>query len=93
MSDADRDAALSRPKSETTRLEDLGRLRPRPIEAIFENLQVKRDLYSALDQRLQGEPRFFASNTSTLSITEIAGGCGRRRTRSSECISVYLRSS
>ena len=74
MSDADRDAALSR-LSETTRLEDLADC-DLVIEAIFENLQVKRDLYSALDSVCK-ESTIFASNTSTLSITEIAGGCGR----------------
>ena len=46
------------------------------IEAVFENLKVKRDLFAALDQVCPNHT-IFASNTSTLSITEIAGGSGR----------------
>ena len=46
------------------------------IEAIFENLDVKRDLFGTLNSLCKPET-IFASNTSTLSITEIAGGCGR----------------
>ncbi len=46
------------------------------IEAVFEELSVKRDLLRALDAVC--EPRtIFASNTSTLSITEIAAGSKR----------------
>jgi 3-hydroxybutyryl-CoA dehydrogenase len=46
------------------------------IEAVFESLEVKHQIFSALDP-LCGEHTLFASNTSTLSITEIAGGAGR----------------
>ncbi len=46
------------------------------IEAVFESLAVKHELFSALD-RICGPETLFASNTSTLSITEIAGGSGR----------------
>lgn len=46
------------------------------IEAIFEDLAVKHSLFSAL-HALCGEHTIFASNTSTISITEIAGGSGR----------------
>ena len=46
------------------------------IEAVFENLEVKRALFAELNG-VCGEHTIFASNTSTLSITEIAGGCGR----------------
>jgi len=46
------------------------------IEAVFESLQVKRDLFGALNA-ICPDHTLFASNTSTLSITEIAGGCGR----------------
>src|SRR5260221_9247868 len=46
------------------------------IEAVFENLKVKHDLLAQLDKACS--PRtIFASNTSTLSITEIAAGSGR----------------
>lgn len=46
------------------------------IEAIFEDLQVKHDLFSKLN-KICGPKTLFASNTSTISITEIAGGSGR----------------
>jgi 3-hydroxybutyryl-CoA dehydrogenase len=43
------------------------------IEAIFEDLAAKRDLLKRLDAAC-AEDAIFASNTSTLSITEIASG-------------------
>lgn len=46
------------------------------IEAIFEELEVKGQLFSALDAVCPAET-LFASNTSTLSITEIAAKSGR----------------
>jgi 3-hydroxybutyryl-CoA dehydrogenase len=46
------------------------------IEAIFESLEVKRKLLKDLNA-VCNEDTIFASNTSTLSITEIASGCGR----------------
>lgn len=46
------------------------------IEAIFENLEVKQELFKTLDAICK-PGTIFASNTSTLSITQIAGGCGR----------------
>jgi 3-hydroxybutyryl-CoA dehydrogenase len=46
------------------------------IEAVFESLAVKHALFAALDQVCPPHT-IFASNTSTLSITEIAGGSGR----------------
>lgn len=46
------------------------------IEAVFEDLKVKHGLFSALD-KICPPHTIFASNTSTLSITEIAGGSGR----------------
>ncbi|MEK9722915.1 MAG: 3-hydroxyacyl-CoA dehydrogenase NAD-binding domain-containing protein, partial [Rhodospirillaceae bacterium] len=46
------------------------------IEAVFEDLGVKRELLAALDGVCKPET-IFASNTSTLSITEIAAGCSR----------------
>lgn len=46
------------------------------IEAVYESLEVKHEAYEALDAVC---PRhaIFASNTSTLSITELAAGSGR----------------
>ena len=46
------------------------------IEAVFEDLQVKHKLFSSLHE-LCPDDTIFASNTSTISITEIAGGSGR----------------
>jgi 3-hydroxybutyryl-CoA dehydrogenase len=46
------------------------------IEAVFEELSVKHALFGALD-RICPKETIFASNTSTISITEIAGGSGR----------------
>lgn len=46
------------------------------IEAVFEDLKVKHELFSRLDE-ICPRHTLFASNTSTISITEIAGGSGR----------------
>ena len=46
------------------------------IEAVFEDLAVKHALFRELDAACPPHT-IFASNTSTLSITEIAGGSGR----------------
>lgn len=43
------------------------------VEAVFEDLATKRDLLKRLDE-VCSEDAIFASNTSTLSITEIASG-------------------
>jgi 3-hydroxybutyryl-CoA dehydrogenase len=59
----------------TTTLEDLAGCDV-VIEAVFEDLGVKHQLFGALD-KVCPPHTIFASNTSTISITEIAGGCGR----------------
>jgi 3-hydroxybutyryl-CoA dehydrogenase len=46
------------------------------IEAVFENLKVKHDLFAALNEVCPPHT-LFVSNTSTLSITEIAAGSRR----------------
>jgi 3-hydroxybutyryl-CoA dehydrogenase len=46
------------------------------IEAVFENLAVKHELLAKLNAVCPAQT-IFASNTSTLSITEIAAGSGR----------------
>ncbi len=46
------------------------------IDAVFEDLGVKHQLFAGLDKVCPAHT-IFASNTSTLSITEIAGGSGR----------------
>jgi 3-hydroxybutyryl-CoA dehydrogenase len=60
------------------RTTDLGRLAEADlvIEAVFEDLAVKRALMAALDD-VCAEEAIVASNTSTLSITEIASGSKR----------------
>jgi 3-hydroxybutyryl-CoA dehydrogenase len=50
------------------------------IEAIVENLQVKRDTYARLDALCKPET-VFASNTSSLSITEMMIATGAERQR------------
>ncbi len=74
MSAGDRDAALGR-MSPAAGLEALAGC-DLVIEAVFEELRVKQALFRALDPICAGRA-IFASNTSTLSITEIASGCGR----------------
>jgi 3-hydroxybutyryl-CoA dehydrogenase len=59
----------------TTRIEDLGKS-DIVIEAVFEDLKVKHALFAELD-KVCPPHTLFASNTSTISITEIAGGSGR----------------
>lgn len=74
MSAADKDAVMAR-LSRTTKLDDLAAA-DLVIEAVFEDLSVKKDLLGKLG-KVCPEPTIFASNTSTLSITEIASGSGR----------------
>ncbi len=74
MSDQDRKSTIAR-MSTTTSLERLTDC-DMVIEAVFEDLNVKQDLFRDLNT-VCGEHAIFASNTSTLSITEIASGCGR----------------
>jgi len=46
------------------------------VEAIYENLEVKKELFADLD-KLTGPDTILASNTSAFSITEIANATGR----------------
>ena len=46
------------------------------VEAIVESLEVKRDLFRSLEQRISADA-VIATNTSSLSVTEIAAGCNR----------------
>ena len=59
----------------TTRLADLAQC-DLVIEAVFESLKVKHELFGELNT-VCPKHTVFASNTSTLSITEIAAGSGR----------------
>ena len=46
------------------------------IEAVVETFEVKAEVFRALDERL-GEDAILASNTSSISITELAAATGR----------------
>ena len=74
MTQEECNAAVSNLTS-TTELKDLADA-DLVIEAVFEDLAAKQELLKTLD-RVCGDATIFASNTSTLSITEIASGCGR----------------
>ena len=69
LSAADRDQVRGRLRG-TTNVEDL-KESDVIIEAIIEQLPAKRELWSALD-KICPKPTIFASNTSSLSITEMA---------------------
>jgi 3-hydroxybutyryl-CoA dehydrogenase len=69
LSTADRDQVRGRLRG-TTNLEDLKDSNV-IIEAIIEQLPAKRELWGALD-KICPKPTIFASNTSSLSITEMA---------------------
>ena len=71
---ADRDAAAAR-LSLTTDLADLARC-DLVIEAVVEDLAVKRGVFAELDGVLAPES-ILATNTSALSVTEIASESGR----------------
>lgn len=68
-------AAISR-LSVTTDLAEAAQESVWVIEAIFENMEAKRDLFSRLNE-LCSPQTIFASNTSGLSISEIAASGGR----------------
>lgn len=68
LTSVQKDEALARLKG-TTRLGLLSE-KDLIIEAIIENLQIKRETYANLDQICKPET-IFASNTSSLSITEM----------------------
>jgi 3-hydroxybutyryl-CoA dehydrogenase len=74
LASPDRDAAWNR-LSSTTRLEDLAEC-DLIVEAIVENLAVKKETYAALD-RLCAPATIFCSNTSSLTITEMSAATKR----------------
>ncbi|MGH3368266.1 MAG: 3-hydroxyacyl-CoA dehydrogenase family protein [Nocardioidaceae bacterium] len=71
---ADRDAALSR-ISTTTDLEAAGRADV-AVEAVFENLDVKQEVFQTLD-RVCRDDALLATNTSAIPITRIAAATQR----------------
>lgn len=74
MEAADRDAAWGRIRF-TTDLADLAD-RDLVVEAIVEDLDVKNELFSNLDE-ICGPDTIFASNTSSLPITDMAAATNR----------------
>ncbi len=70
----DRDAALERIRG-TTSLDELAQA-DLVIEAIVENMDVKKELFSKLDQVCPAHT-ILASNTSSLTITEMAAATNR----------------
>ncbi|HET8674816.1 MAG TPA: 3-hydroxybutyryl-CoA dehydrogenase [Blastocatellia bacterium] len=73
-----RDKTMSR-LSGTTRLEDLGDV-DLVIEAVIENIEEKNRVYSRLDQICRADT-IFASNTSSLSVTQMMTATGPERQR------------
>jgi 3-hydroxybutyryl-CoA dehydrogenase len=71
---ADRDAAMERIRF-TTDIDDLAD-RDLVIEAIVESLDAKNELFGRLDD-LCGPGAIFASNTSSLTVTDMAAATGR----------------
>src|SRR5438874_6654705 len=71
---ADKDASLGRLKG-TTNLDDLADC-DIVIEAIIENAELKKETYAALDKIVKKEA-LFASNTSSLTITELSMATAR----------------
>jgi 3-hydroxybutyryl-CoA dehydrogenase len=71
---AERDAALGR-LSGTVDLDDLAGC-DLVVEAIVENLDEKKKIFGSLD-RITGEDALFASNTSSLTITQLAVATSR----------------
>ncbi len=76
MTASDRDASLGRLKA-TVRLEDLADC-DIVVEAIIENAQLKKETYAALDKIVKKEA-IFASNTSSLTITELSMATARTK--------------
>src|SRR5437763_902249 len=74
MQQADMDACIGRLKG-TTSLADLADC-DIVVEAIVENAQVKRETYAELDKIVKREA-IFASNTSSLTITELSMATAR----------------
>ena len=74
MSADEKEAALAR-LSVTTQLSDLADC-DLVIEAAFEELQIKHELFSALSEIIRPD-RILATNTSALSVTEIASAAER----------------
>jgi 3-hydroxybutyryl-CoA dehydrogenase len=75
LEQADRDAAVDR-LSLTTEVADLADC-DLVVEAIVEELEPKQELFAELD-RITADDAILATNTSALSVTEIAAAASRR---------------
>jgi 3-hydroxybutyryl-CoA dehydrogenase len=75
LAQADRDAALTR-LTYTTSLDDLAD-RDLVVEAATENPQVKAALFTELDQVVKRPDAILATNTSSLSVIEVAQATSR----------------
>jgi len=75
IDDAGRDAAMAHLMFTT----DLGSFADRDlvIEAVVEDLEVKRDLFGRIDDIVDSPDTILASNTSSIPITQIATATGR----------------
>ena len=74
MTEAEKNKILSKIKG-TTKLEDLKDV-DLVVEAIFEDVNVKKDIFKNLDKICKKET-LFASNTSTIPITDLASVTSR----------------
>jgi 3-hydroxybutyryl-CoA dehydrogenase len=76
MSQAEMDAALARIKT-TTSLEEAGSTADMVIEAVFEDLATKRDIFAKLD-KICPPHTILASNSSTIVISKLVEHIGRK---------------
>ncbi len=79
ISQADADAALARVRF-VDKIENVTGC-DWVIEAVVEDAKVKRDLFGTLAKMYPGESVVLATNTSSISITEIATACGATASR------------
>ena len=75
IDEAGRDSALEH-LAFTTNLESFAD-RDLVIEAVVENLEVKRDLFARIDDIVESDDAILASNTSSIPITQIATATDR----------------
>ncbi len=80
ISQGDMDGALARIKHVSS-LDALPKDADWIIEAVVENAQVKRDLFARLASMYPSESVVLATNTSSISITEIAAAAGESAPR------------
>ncbi len=84
LSAAEAEAAVARVHT-TTNLAEAARKADFVIEAVFEDLDIKRAIFAELDQ-LAPAGAVLASNSSTMGISQIAGGT----TRPERCVNMHF---